>query len=114
MPFERTCSSCHHRLTVHIPAVSFIPRGPSAGGAGQRGQGAAAGPATRLGNKPAGLRGPLAALNGVLKVGEPLPAFGTCKHYRHSYRWLRFPCCGGLGGHRGTGAGVQLRDGSKC
>ena len=19
---------------------------------------------------------------------------GTCKHFKHSYRWLRFPCCG--------------------
>lgn len=26
--------------------------------------------------------------------GEPLPAHGVCKHYLHSYRWLRFPCCG--------------------
>ncbi|EEQ99252.1 conserved hypothetical protein [Perkinsus marinus ATCC 50983] len=26
--------------------------------------------------------------------GKPLPKNGTCKHYRHSYRWLRFPCCG--------------------
>jgi hypothetical protein len=28
------------------------------------------------------------------QVGQPLPGLGTCKHYRHSYRWLRFPCCG--------------------
>eukprot|EP00803_Ostreobium_quekettii_P011709 evm.model.scf_2179.4 EVM.evm.TU.scf_2179.4 scf_2179:20296-22503(-) len=31
---------------------------------------------------------------GRLVVGEPLPELGTCKHYRHSHRWLRFPCCG--------------------
>jgi hypothetical protein len=29
-----------------------------------------------------------------LKAGSPLPAKGTCKHYKRSYRWLRFPCCG--------------------
>eukprot|EP00884_Botryococcus_braunii_P019216 jgi/Botrbrau1/5979/Bobra.104_1s0010.1 len=29
-----------------------------------------------------------------LQLGQPLPAFGTCKHYRLSHRWLRFPCCG--------------------
>ncbi|GMH44843.1 hypothetical protein BSKO_12795 [Bryopsis sp. KO-2023] len=29
-----------------------------------------------------------------LKAGEPLPNKGTCQHYRHSHRWLRFPCCG--------------------
>ena len=27
-------------------------------------------------------------------VGKPLPNKGACKHYKHSYRWLRFPCCG--------------------
>lgn len=29
-----------------------------------------------------------------IQEGMPLPDFGTCKHYKHSYRWLRFPCCG--------------------
>ncbi|XP_057305511.1 uncharacterized protein LOC130642510 [Hydractinia symbiolongicarpus] len=28
--------------------------------------------------------------------GEALPDNGTCKHYKKSYRWLRFPCCGKL------------------
>lgn len=28
------------------------------------------------------------------KVGEPLPDYGTCSHYRKSHRWFRFPCCG--------------------
>lgn len=26
--------------------------------------------------------------------GKPLPEYGICKHYKKSYRWLRFPCCG--------------------
>lgn len=30
----------------------------------------------------------------AIREGCPLPEFGTCKHYKHSYRWLRFPCCG--------------------
>ena len=29
-----------------------------------------------------------------LTIGQPLPEFGTCKHYKKSFRWLRFPCCG--------------------
>ncbi len=29
-----------------------------------------------------------------IKVGKPLPDNGTCKHYKRSYRWFRFPCCG--------------------
>ncbi|KAK9814828.1 hypothetical protein WJX72_012215 [[Myrmecia] bisecta] len=32
--------------------------------------------------------------DGLLQVGQPLPALGACKHYKHSHRWLRFPCCG--------------------
>ncbi|KAJ3354643.1 hypothetical protein HDU91_005752 [Kappamyces sp. JEL0680] len=31
-----------------------------------------------------------------ISVGEPLPKNGTCAHYRRSYRWFRFPCCGKL------------------
>lgn len=29
-----------------------------------------------------------------IRQGTPLPQKGTCKHYKSSYRWLRFPCCG--------------------
>ncbi|GFQ96568.1 uncharacterized protein C18H10.09 [Trichonephila clavata] len=32
----------------------------------------------------------------VIKEGCPLPDLGACKHYKKSYRWLRFPCCGRL------------------
>ncbi|KHJ44605.1 hypothetical protein D918_05271 [Trichuris suis] len=31
-----------------------------------------------------------------LKPGTALPLQGTCKHYRKSYRWFRFPCCNHL------------------
>lgn len=30
----------------------------------------------------------------VIQLGKPLPDEGTCKHYKKSYRWFRFPCCG--------------------
>jgi len=29
-----------------------------------------------------------------IKPGQPLPDYGTCKHYKKSFRWFRFPCCG--------------------
>ncbi|GIY83536.1 uncharacterized protein C18H10.09 [Caerostris extrusa] len=32
----------------------------------------------------------------VIKEGCPLPECGACKHYKKSFRWLRFPCCGRL------------------
>eukprot|EP00057_Strongylocentrotus_purpuratus_P030864 XP_782924.3 PREDICTED: uncharacterized protein LOC577616 [Strongylocentrotus purpuratus] len=30
----------------------------------------------------------------AIQEGLPLPANGTCQHYKKSFRWLRFPCCG--------------------
>ncbi|XP_076344195.1 uncharacterized protein LOC143244060 isoform X1 [Tachypleus tridentatus] len=30
----------------------------------------------------------------AIQDGKPLPENGTCKHYKKSFRWLRFPCCG--------------------
>lgn len=27
-------------------------------------------------------------------LGQPLPNKGVCEHYRHSFRWFRFQCCG--------------------
>lgn len=30
----------------------------------------------------------------AIQDGKPLPDNGICKHYKKSYRWLRFPCCG--------------------
>ncbi|XP_054756515.2 uncharacterized protein LOC129262423 [Lytechinus pictus] len=30
----------------------------------------------------------------AIREGFPLPANGTCQHYKKSFRWLRFPCCG--------------------
>ena len=29
-----------------------------------------------------------------LRIGTPLPNKGACKHFRKSYRFFRFPCCG--------------------
>jgi len=26
----------------------------------------------------------------VIKIGNPLPDNGTCKHYKKSYRWFRY------------------------
>ena len=29
----------------------------------------------------------------VIQVGKPLPNYGTCKHFKQSFRWFRFSCC---------------------
>jgi DNA-directed RNA polymerase subunit RPC12/RpoP len=30
----------------------------------------------------------------LIVPGQPLPRNGTCDHYKKSFRWFRFPCCG--------------------
>ncbi len=67
--------------------MAFLPKRPPAPGAHPRG-GAGARPSGRQHRAGAGGDG------AVIVVGQPLPFQGTCKHYRHSHRWLRFPCCG--------------------
>ncbi|GFR52877.1 hypothetical protein Agub_g15508 [Astrephomene gubernaculifera] len=88
VPFTRACSSCHKELLLRVGAVSFVPRGPPA--AAQRQPGGRMRQGQQRGAAGGGGGG-----GGVLvQPGQPLPALGTCRHYRHSYRWLRFPCCG--------------------
>ncbi|KXZ44807.1 hypothetical protein GPECTOR_62g922 [Gonium pectorale] len=95
LPFTRTCSSCHKELLLSVAAVSFVPRGPPRGGATAGGAASGAAAARRRHRADAGGGGAGGgAGGGVLRQGQPLPGLGTCKHYRHSYRWLRFPCCG--------------------
>ncbi|PRW56290.1 CHY zinc finger [Chlorella sorokiniana] len=100
---ERACSACHtpmrfqfstalfvaHRLCGGLQQVAAASGGlqqVAAASGGQQRQGA--------GRSRAGGGGddPYSAL--LVQPGSELPERGTCKHYRHSYRWLRFPCCG--------------------
>lgn len=30
----------------------------------------------------------------LIKLGSPLPNQGACKHFKKSYKWFRFECCG--------------------
>jgi hypothetical protein len=62
----------------------------AAGGAGQTTN--AGGPSSSSGRA----RRPSHPHQAPLVPGTPLPATGTCRHYPHSHRWLRFPCCGRL------------------
>jgi uncharacterized CHY-type Zn-finger protein len=29
----------------------------------------------------------------LFKLGVPLPSYGTCKHFKKSFRWIKYPCC---------------------
>ncbi|KAI8468280.1 MAG: hypothetical protein J3K34DRAFT_459970 [Monoraphidium minutum] len=92
LPSSRACTHCHKPLTLLVPAVAFIPKRPPPPGAAGRARG---GPRA-AGERRAGGGGGGGGGDGQAAVvtGQPLPFLGTCKHYRHSHRWLRFPCCG--------------------
>lgn len=69
----QVCRSCHAKMTFTIPEVKFLRVSHSAAGL----------PARRPKKENLGI-----------SAGTPLPRNGTCTHYRHSYRWFRFGCCG--------------------
>ncbi|KAF4119448.1 CHY zinc finger [Geosmithia morbida] len=71
------CRACHAKFTFKLPEVRFtvVTAGrPAADGSE---------PGSRRGRERLGLH-----------AGEPLPSRGACGHYRKSYRWFRFSCCG--------------------
>ncbi|KAI0120490.1 hypothetical protein F4776DRAFT_632736 [Hypoxylon sp. NC0597] len=70
------CRECHAKFTFKLPEIKFLAMTP----------GAPLAPTT------APRRGRQEKLG--LHAGEPLPERGTCAHYRRSYRWFRFSCCG--------------------
>ncbi|KAI1623658.1 hypothetical protein EDD37DRAFT_565295 [Exophiala viscosa] len=69
----QVCRSCHAKMSFTIPEVKFL----------------------RVSHHAAALplRRPKKENLGI-SAGTPLPNKGTCQHYRHSYRWFRFGCCG--------------------
>ncbi|KAJ1916936.1 hypothetical protein IWQ60_007942 [Tieghemiomyces parasiticus] len=77
------CPQCHQRIKFNVQGIRFLrisPGWPLA--------------------TPEKYQGTVAKANRVTKEklgivpGQPLPTKGACKHYRKSFRWFRFPCCG--------------------
>lgn len=70
----QVCRACHAKMTFTIPEVRFLRVShPSTTGL----------PMRRPKKEDLGI-----------SAGTPLPNNGACAHYRHSYRWFRFGCCG--------------------
>ena len=91
-PVSRNCSRCHAQLTLRFAGVTFAAAVASAAARAQQ-RPRRAGPRTG----PAAVSGGIApGARGGLTPGAPLPGLGACRHYAHSHRWLRFPCCGRL------------------
>lgn len=75
---ELNCEHCHSKLSVLAESTRFQYIQPRPNKTGQN--------SSAVGYKT--IRDP------AVQKGKPLPEKGTCKHYKQSHRWLRFPCCG--------------------
>ncbi|KAH8903175.1 hypothetical protein BR93DRAFT_214628 [Coniochaeta sp. PMI_546] len=70
------CRACHAKFSLALgPEVKFLPYAP---GSVHLPSGPQRHKTEKLG----------------LHAGTPLPDRGACAHYRKSYRWFRFGCCG--------------------
>ncbi|CAH3161631.1 unnamed protein product [Porites evermanni] len=80
------CGHCHHKLRFQIESTRFHQLQSSALDTSVSLRRNTVASSSSKSKKPSQSSG--------LKEGQPLPANGTCKHYKKSFRWLRFPCCG--------------------
>jgi len=81
-PRNSVCRHCHSKLTISFSSITFTT--PSASVAKTQIDDVKNIQCAAAKKKPSYL----------FKIGSPLPDYGTCKHYKKSFRWLRFPCCG--------------------
>lgn len=73
------CFNCHQKIRFQIDRIEWIS---------EQVVGISAASSQKQQSKLAAKNGP------VLSVGTPLPQSGACEHYKKSFRWYRFPCCG--------------------
>lgn len=67
------CFNCHYKIRFQIDRIEWISDAVFC---------------EKQAKRPVSKTGP------VLSVGTPLPQNGACEHYKKSFRWYRFPCCG--------------------
>lgn len=74
---EVNCEHCHDKLSIEAESAKFHLLQPHSSKTGSSSN-----------TYSKSIRDP------AVQKGKPLPDKGTCKHYKQSHRWLRFPCCG--------------------
>lgn len=74
---EFNCENCHSKLSILVESTRFQYIQPR--------------PSNKTGTSAVSYK---TIRDPAVQKGKPLPDKGTCKHYRQSHRWLRFPCCG--------------------
>jgi hypothetical protein len=93
--FDTNCRNCHTKLTCRFEQIEIARITPAAlimeePKSDSRGRKAAA----RIDPAEVAAAKNRVKEQALLKLGTPLPNKGACKHYKRSYRWMRFPCCG--------------------
>ena len=71
---RNNCRKCHLEMEIFFSAIKLLVIGQTL--------------ALKTIKKPRDKE-----LVGITK-GDPLPKNGICTHYKRSFRWFRFPCCG--------------------
>ncbi|XP_037834367.1 uncharacterized protein si:dkey-24l11.2 isoform X2 [Kryptolebias marmoratus] len=74
---EFNCEECHGKLSILAESARFQYIKPRS--------------SNKTGSSAVNYR---TIRDPAVQKGKPLPDKGTCKHYKQSHRWLRFPCCG--------------------
>ncbi|XP_062599150.1 uncharacterized protein LOC134260609 [Saccostrea cucullata] len=80
---ETWCSTCHGKMKVSAESVKFAQLLPSEPETDEKSL-----------HKVPVLKPKKNLKEPEIQLGRPLPEDGTCKHYKKSFRWFRFPCCG--------------------
>ncbi|XP_067946285.1 uncharacterized protein [Watersipora subatra] len=78
------CTGCHKKMGISVEKGSFIVLNDGA--------------AIKIGANAVLIAKKAKAMSDlkILGEGKQLPDKGACLHYKKSFRWFRFPCCGKL------------------
>ena len=93
--FEKNCTNCGTKMALFTKQFSLkdldVLSGRRSKASGRTGGTGGSG-----GGKEKSKKNSSGTMQVRLVVGESLPSQGSCKHFRKSLRWMRFPCCGKL------------------
>uniref|UniRef100_K3W784 CHY-type domain-containing protein n=1 Tax=Globisporangium ultimum (strain ATCC 200006 / CBS 805.95 / DAOM BR144) TaxID=431595 RepID=K3W784_GLOUD len=87
---EHACFSCHTKLALMIKRYVVGHVSSTATSCGK----ANASSSPQLSPKSKQKQGGAKKVVENFVLGQPLPQKGACEHYKHSFRWFRFQCCG--------------------
>ncbi|TMW60670.1 hypothetical protein Poli38472_000712 [Pythium oligandrum] len=80
---EQACFSCHTKLAVMTKRFVVTHLSTSNNGV-----------VSKTSSAPATTKKTSKRPTETFVLGQPLPRNGVCEHYKHSFRWFRFQCCG--------------------